>query len=160
MAEVFILLGGNVGDKEKIFRETHTLISKTIGSVKKESSVYETASWGFMSENFLNQALIVETSLFPEEVLIETQKIEQMMGRTRNSEDYEARTLDIDLIFYNDLIINTITLTIPHPLMEKRNFVLIPLNEIAPEKKHPVTGKQIQELIHLSGDPLPVTKIS
>ena len=107
MNDVFILLGGNLGDKSKIFKETRKLIGERIGLVTKQSSVYVTEPWGFESELFWNQALIVKTKLNPQEILQQTQTIEKMMGRIKKSDLYEARVMDIDLLFYNDLIINT-----------------------------------------------------
>ena len=144
MSEVFILLGGNLGDKSKIFEETKKLIGERVGLVIKQSSVYVTEPWGFDSEQFWNQAIIVETTLNPHEILQQTQTIEKNMGRTNKSTHYEARTMDIDLLFYNDLKLNTSDLTLPHPKIGERKFVLIPLNEIAPDKRHPVSGLKVE----------------
>jgi len=159
MNEVFILLGGNLKDKSKIFEETRKLIGERIGMVTKQSSVYVTEPWGFESELFWNQALIVITTLNPHEILQQSQKIEKMMGRIKKTDQYEARAMDIDLIFYNDLILNTSNLTLPHPKIGDRKFVLIPLNEIAPEKCHPVTGLRVQEMLWLCSDQLNVDRI-
>ncbi|HZK94108.1 MAG TPA: 2-amino-4-hydroxy-6-hydroxymethyldihydropteridine diphosphokinase [Prolixibacteraceae bacterium] len=159
MNEVFILLGGNLKDKSKIFEETRKLIGERIGMVTKQSSVYVTEPWGFDSELFWNQALIVITTLNPHEILQQSQKIEKMMGRIKKSDQYEARVMDIDLIFYNDLILNTSNLTLPHPKIGDRKFVLIPLNEIAPKKRHPVTGLRVQEMLWLCSDQLNVDRI-
>jgi len=159
MAEVFILLGGNLGDKSKVFEETRKQIDERIGKTIKRSSVYVTESWGFESELFWNQAIIVETKLNPIEILRQTQAIETIMGRTRNSIHYEARTIDIDLLFYNDLELNATDLILPHPKMGERKFVLIPLNEIAPEKLHPVLGLKVNEMLRCCSDPLKVERI-
>jgi len=159
MNEVFILLGGNLKDKSKIFEETRKLIGERVGMVIKQSSVYVTEAWGFESELFWNQALIVNTSLKPQEVLQQTQTIEKMMGRIKKSDHYEARVMDIDLLFYNDLVLNTSDLTLPHPRIEIRNFVLIPLNEIAPDKCHPVSGLKVHEMLRLCPDTLKVERI-
>ncbi len=159
MNDVFILLGGNLGDKSKIFEETRKLIGERIGLITKQSSVYVTEPWGFESELFWNQALIVKTTLNPHEVLPQTQTIEKMMGRVKKSDLYEARVMDIDLLFYNDLIINTSMLTLPHPKMGDRKFVLIPLNEIAPDKCHPVSGLKVEEMLKLCSDQLNVEPI-
>lgn len=159
MAEVYILLGGNVGDKSKIFEETRKQVGNRIGTITKRSSVYVTESWGFDSELFWNQAIISETTLNPHEILEQTQDIETIMGRTRNSMQYEARTIDIDLLFYNDLVLNTPDLILPHPKMGDRKFVLIPLNEIAPDKRHPVSGLSVQEMLRLCTDQLKVERI-
>jgi len=159
MNEVYILLGGNLGDKSKIFEETRKLIGERIGLVTKQSSVYVTEPWGFESELFWNQAIVVETVLSPYEILQQTQDIEIKMGRIKQSDSYEARTMDIDLLFYNDLELNTSDLTLPHPKMGERKFVLIPLNEIAPDKRHPVSGLKVQEMLRLCNDPLKVERI-
>ena len=159
MTEVFVLLGGNVGDKSKIFEETRKLISVSIGKIVKQSSVYATEPWGFVSELFWNQALIIETELSPKEILQQTQTIEKSMGRIKKSDHYEARVMDIDLIFYNNLILNTSELTIPHPKIGERRFVLIPLNEIAPEKQHPISGLRIHEMLRTCTDLLKVERL-
>ena len=159
MSEVFILLGGNEGNKHKIFSETIKLIGETIGKVKVTSSVYETEPWGFVSDLFWNQALIVESSLLPEDVLMCAFEIENKMGRKRISENYEARPIDIDLMFYDDLQINTQHLTIPHPLIAQRRFMLIPLAEIAPERIHPVTKLTIRDMLQICPDHLKVTRL-
>ena len=159
MNEVFILLGGNLEDKSKIFEDTRKLIGERIGLITEQSSVYVTEPWGFESEVFWNQALIVQTSLNPPEILHNTQTIEIMMGRVKKSDQYEARVMDIDLLFYNDLVLNIPDLTLPHPKMGDRKFVLIPLNEIAPNKCHPVTGLKVQEMLRLCSDKLNVERL-
>ncbi len=122
MSEVTILLGGNQGDKHKIFSETIKLIGETIGKIEALSSVYETEPWGFVSDLFWNQAMVLSTTLLPEEVLTHAQDIENKMGRKRLSDKYEARPIDIDLMFYDDLQINTPRLIIPHPLDRAKTF--------------------------------------
>jgi len=159
MSEVFILLGGNQGNKHKIFSETIKLIGERIGTVIISSSVYETEPWGFVSDLFWNQALIVETMLLPEDVLKCALEIENKMGRKRLSANYEARPIDIDLMYYDDLQINTPTLTIPHPLIAQRRFILVPLAEIAPERIHPVTNITIKEMLQNCPDQLKVTRL-
>ena len=159
MNEVFLLLGGNLGDKLKIFEETQKLIGERVGIIIKQSSVYITEPWGFKSDLFWNQAIIVETVLSPHEILQQTQDIEFMLGRIRKSAYYEARTIDIDLLFYNDLELNTSDLTLPHPKIGVRKFVLIPLNEIAPDKRHPVSGLKLHEMLKLCTDQHSVERI-
>ena len=125
------------------------LISGKIGKVISLSSFYATAPWGFESENsFLNAAICVETSLSPLEVLHRTQEIERTLGRTHKSTGgiYHDRIIDIDLLLYNKEIIQTPELTIPHPLMLQRDFVMNPLVEIAPDVVHPVFGKKLSAL--------------
>jgi 2-amino-4-hydroxy-6-hydroxymethyldihydropteridine diphosphokinase len=159
MAEVYILLGGNVGDKSKIFKETKKLINDRIGLITKQSSVYATEPWGFVSDLFWNQAIIAETTLDPFEILQQSQAIEKSMGRIKLSDNYEARTMDIDLLFYDDLQVNTPNLAIPHPKMDERKFVLIPLNDIAPEKIHPGSGLTVHEMLQKCKDQLNVERI-
>lgn len=159
MAEVYILLGGNVGDKSKIFEETKKLICERIGLITKQSSVYATEPWGFESDLFWNQAIIAVTALDPIEILEQSQAIEKSMGRTLKSDHYEARTMDIDLLFYDDLQLFTNNLTLPHPKMEERKFVLIPLSEIAPDKRHPGSGLTVSEMLQNCTDPLSVKRI-
>ena len=145
--KVFLLIGGNLGDRFALLDQAKMEISEQIGHIIKESSIYESAPWGFESENdFLNQVLIVTTDLKPQEVLKKCLAIENQLGRVRNSDHYTSRTMDIDILFYNDLIINEPDLIIPHPKLHERRFTLEPLNEIAGEFKHPVIKKSIQEI--------------
>ncbi len=160
MSEVLLLLGGNVGNKHKIFSESLELIRKQVGPIVSVSSIYETEPWGFVSDLFWNQAIQVETQMKPEPLLNALLQIENAMGRKRISEEYEARPIDIDIMFYDDLIINTDRLTIPHPLIGLRQFVLTPLNEIIPEKIHPVTGLKISEMLRTCPDTLKVLRIN
>ena len=159
MNEVYILLGGNLEDKCKIFDETRKLIGERIGLVTKQSSVYVTEPWGFESELFWNQAIIANTMLNPHEILQLTQAIEKALGRVKNSDHYEARVMDIDLLFYNNLVLNTPDLILPHPKMQDRKFVLIPLNEIAPDKCHPVLRMNVHEMLRLCPDQLNVERV-
>ena len=144
MHTVYLSLGTNLGDKEQNLVSAITEIERRIGSVRAQSAFLSTEPWGFESENtFLNAAVYVETELAPLALLDETQQIERDMGRTQktivNSQlspvTYHDRIIDIDILLYDDLHISTPRLTIPHPLMYKRDFVLIPLREILPQKE-------------------------
>ena len=149
MAIVYLGLGTNLGDKAANLHAAVHLISGKIGKVISLSSFYATAPWGFESENsFLNAAICVETSLSPLEVLHRTQEIERTLGRTHKSTGgiYHDRIIDIDLLLYNKEIIQTPELTLPHPLMLQRDFVMNPLVEIAPDVVHPVVGKKLSVL--------------
>lgn len=149
MAIVYLGLGTNLGDKAANLHAAVHLISGKIGKVISLSSFYATAPWGFESENsFLNAAICVETSLSPLEVLHRTQEIERTLGRTHKSTGgiYHDRIIDIDLLLYNKEIIQTPELTIPHPLMLQRDFVMNPLVEIVPDVVHPVFGKKLSAL--------------
>ena len=133
MHKLYISLGSNLGNKEEKLRRAIELINERIGSVLRTSSFIETEPWGFQSENtFLNAVCLVETSLTPMQCLKETQKIERLLGRTRKSKDgiYHDRPIDLDLLLYDDLEMNTPELTLPHPHMQERDFVMIPLKEI------------------------------
>lgn len=134
---VYLSLGTNLGDKEQNLLSAITEIDRRIGSVRAQSAFLSTEPWGFESEHtFLNAAVCVETELSPNALLRATQQIERDMGRTQKSVDgkYHDRIIDIDILLYDDLHINTKKLTIPHPRMYERDFVLIPLREILPQK--------------------------
>lgn len=158
--KVVLMLGGNKGDVRNTFNAVYSELNKK-GEIFKISALYQTAPWGFTQQNdFYNQAVIYHTNLKPIEVLHFCHSIEQNMGRKRNPyNQYDERTIDIDIIFYNEEIINVPQLTIPHPKMQKRNFVLIPLNEIIPDFKHPIFNKTIKELLKNSADKLNVKKL-
>ena len=137
MHTVYLSLGTNLGDKEQNLLSAITEIGRRIGPIRTQSAFLSTEPWGFESENtFLNAAVCVETDLSPLALLDETQQIERDMGRTQKTTvSYHDRIIDIDILLYDDLHINTPRLTIPHPLMYKRDFVLIPLREILPQQK-------------------------
>ena len=135
---VYLSLGTNLGDKEHNLLSAITEIERRIGPVRAQSAFLFTEPWGFESENtFLNAAVCVETELSPNVLLRTTQQIERDMGRTQKSVNgqYHDRIIDIDILLYDDLHINTKKLTIPHPRMYERDFVLIPLREILPQKE-------------------------
>ena len=131
---IYLSLGSNLGDKEGNILRAYALIEQRIGHIVRKSSLHRTEPWGFESSNdFLNSAIAIETSLTPRELLTETQRIEREIGRTaKTSADgsYQDRLIDIDILIYNDLIIDEPDLQIPHPLMNQRDFVLKPLKEI------------------------------
>lgn len=149
MAKVFLGLGTNLGDKRNNLLTAVNHIEEKIGKVTSLSSFYETEPWGFKSDNsFLNAALCVETSLEPVAILHIIKEIEVEMGRTQKSVNkvYSDRPIDIDILLYDDMIIKTEELTIPHPLMTERDFVMKPLVEIAGDTVHPLLGKKLVEL--------------
>lgn len=160
MNQVLLLIGGNLDDRFRLLIKVKENISNEIGTIKKESSIYETAPWGFESEqNFLNQVIIVSTSLLPIQVLRKCQIIEDRLGRVRQSEQYISRTMDIDILFYNDEIINTSDLIIPHERLYQRRFTLEPLVEIAPNLVHPVIKKTLSEILKNCLDEADVKKL-
>lgn len=143
---VYFGLGTNLGDKEQNLRLAVQHIEERIGKVVSLSAFYATAPWGFASDNaFLNAVVCVETSLPPLEILSVTQSIEKEMGRIHKSVNgvYSDRVIDIDLLLYGDLVLDTPVLRLPHPLMQERRFVMEPLAEIAPDVMHPVLGKTL-----------------
>jgi 2-amino-4-hydroxy-6-hydroxymethyldihydropteridine diphosphokinase len=138
MATLYLSLGTNLGDRRSNLETALTHIAREVGTVISSSDVIETEPWGFDSSNsFLNMAVKVETLLQPLEVLHATQDIERQMGRSEKSvnREYKDRLIDIDLLLYDDIVMNTPELTIPHPLMYQREFVMKPLLQIAPELK-------------------------
>lgn len=138
MATLYLSLGTNLGDRQKNLSCALELIGREVGTVVSASDPIETEPWGFESPNsFLNMAIKVDTTLQPTEVLHATQEIERKLGRTRKTTDgeYHDRLIDIDILLYDDLVMNTPELTIPHPLMYEREFVMKPLLQIAPELK-------------------------
>jgi len=149
MARVFLSLGSNLGDRRKSLEKAISLIEADIGNILITSAIYETDAWGYKSQNkFLNMALCINTSFLPEDLLKAINKIEQTMGRRKPEAGYSDRPIDVDIIFYDDLVVASEQLSIPHPLMEKRRFVLEPINEIAPDFIHPVLKTTVQSLLN------------
>jgi 2-amino-4-hydroxy-6-hydroxymethyldihydropteridine diphosphokinase len=161
MTMLYLLLGGNLGDKKKIFEEARELLGERIGKISALSAVYETEPWGFESDDiFWNQVLKMETELSPKEVLGKTQEIEHDLGRIRKEKQFSSRIIDIDILFYGDQIINENDLIIPHPRIQERKFTLVPLCEIAPELVHPVLKKSIGQLLKECTDQLKIKLVS
>ncbi|MCB0381770.1 MAG: 2-amino-4-hydroxy-6-hydroxymethyldihydropteridine diphosphokinase [Psychroserpens sp.] len=145
---VYIALGSNKGDRLKHLQNAVDLIFKNIGKVNIIAKVYNTPAFGFEGEDFLNTCLYAETDFSAEDVLEKLLQIETKLGRSRtNSETYESRTIDLDILFYNDEIINSELLKIPHPQLHKRKFVLHPLHDIASKLKHPVLQHTVAEIM-------------
>ena len=149
MAIAYLALGTNIGNKRRNMITAAALLAERVGDVLALSGFYETEPWGFQSDNtFLNAALQLETSLSPLELLKATQQIELEMGRTQKSNGaYHDRIIDVDILLYDDLILQTPELTLPHPLMHERLFVMEPLAEIAPNVIHPVFKKPVISLL-------------
>jgi 2-amino-4-hydroxy-6-hydroxymethyldihydropteridine diphosphokinase len=149
MHQVFLGIGGNIGNKRLNFNKVHILIEKKIGNIIGKSSIYETPPWGFLAEeDFWNQVLHINTDLSPEELMEQTFEIEMQFGRKRDAEYYVSREMDIDVLYFDDLCVENEVMIIPHPRIPQRLFVLIPLAEIAPAFIHPVlqlTNRQLLE---------------
>lgn len=147
MSKVYIGIGSNLGKKEENCLKAIKLLSEKGMAVKKQSSIYETEPWGVKDQpKFINMAVEVEAELKPLEILEILKTVEREVGR-QDSYRWGPRIIDLDILLYNDLVINTDDLRIPHPLMHQREFVLRPLSEIAPDKVHPVLKKTIKELL-------------
>jgi 2-amino-4-hydroxy-6-hydroxymethyldihydropteridine diphosphokinase len=158
---VFLGLGTNLGDREANLTKAQELIRKSIGSIDSCSDIYETEPWGFQSENnFLNMVISVHTELKPADLLKKLLNIEDQLGRIRDSHQYISRTMDIDILLYRNTVINKRDLKIPHPLIQDRRFVLVPLCEIAPEMIHPVLNKTFAVLLKECRDEREVKKIN
>ncbi len=159
MPLVYLLTGSNEGNRTERLEAAAGLLAKHAGKVVARSRVYETAAWG--NEDLpphLNQALGIETTLSPEDLLALIHRIETQEGRVRQQR-WGVRTLDIDIIYYGRMTLDTPRLSIPHPLMAHRRFVLLPLAEIAPDFIHPLLGVSNQELLDSCEDNLPVTPL-
>ncbi len=155
MNNAILLLGGNLGNIQQNFKKAKDLISEQTGVIQSESSLYESKAWGFdTNELFLNQAIQIETSLSPVELLNITQNIEKSIGRKSKTKDqeYSSTLIDIDILFFNDEIIKSKRLTSPHPRLHLRNFTLAPLNEIMPNFTHPELNKTINWIFNNSKD--------
>jgi len=154
--KAFLLIGGNLGDRLQNLEQAGQQIAKNCGDVVKQSSIYETAAWGKTDQpDFLNQVLEIETTLDARKLMSKIMEIEKLMGRERNQK-YDPRTIDIDILFFNEEVIDESFLKIPHPELQNRRFVLIPLAEIAPQFYHPVLKKNIFQLLKECKDPLEV----
>ncbi len=159
MGKTYLLLGGNIGDRIMHLRMARQKVHDLIGKPVSVSSVFETQPWGFVHKtNFLNQLIIVRTFLSPEQVMEKIREIEQHLGRIRDEKQYTERTIDIDILFYDDLILNKKDLTIPHPQLHKRSFALVPLAELEPGLVHPVFKKTIKTLLNECPDTMKVNK--
>lgn len=158
MNQAYLLLGSNIGDRAGWLRRAVGEINKRLGIIRLFSPVYETAAWGNEDQaSFLNQAIRLETPLAAADLLAGLQQIEKEIAGRRRKEKWGARTLDIDILFYNMDVIGEPGLTVPHPHLQDRRFALTPLHDIAPEAYHPVLQQTVAELLAACNDPLAVT---
>lgn len=159
MPIAYLLLGSNLGDRAAILQEAVQHLSATAGPVVAASGHYETAAWGLEDQPpFLNQALSIQTSLAPAELLRMCLATEQQAGRVREVR-WGARTLDVDILLYDEQIVATPELQIPHPRLPERRFALAPLAEIAASVLHPTLAQTIATLLATCPDPLPVQRL-
>lgn len=159
MKIVFLGIGTNMGNREDNLEQAVRHIKESIGSVRASSSVYETEPWGFESpDKFLNVVIKVETELSPSGLLGRILMIESLLGRERGSRRYSSRLIDIDILLYDEIIVEEESLIVPHPQIQNRRFVLIPLCELASDLIHPVLSKSFGELLEICEDKGVVTK--
>ena len=156
---VYLLLGSNLGNKLNNLHQAALMLGQQAGEVEKQSRVYETLAWGVEDQpSYLNQVLQIHTKLSPEALLQAINQIEAGMGRERRIR-WESRLIDIDILYYNEMIWQTANLVIPHPQIANRKFTLVPLAEIAPDFIHPVLKLSSQDLLNACPDTLTVTPL-
>ena len=150
---VFLALGSNINPRKDYLKKAILLIEAEVGKAVTKSYVYETKSWGYDDNDYLNMVISVKTELSPQKLLSKTKNIEKQLGRKSKSTlnisgkpQYEKREIDIDILLYDKITVCAKNLTIPHPLLHERNFVLAPLNDIAPDLIHQIYNKTITEL--------------
>jgi 2-amino-4-hydroxy-6-hydroxymethyldihydropteridine diphosphokinase len=160
MNTAYLLIGGNMGNRLTYLQEAVSHIQQTCGNIVHSSAIYESAAWGITEQpSFYNQALMVETTLSPENLMLQLLKIEETMGRKRALK-MGPRIIDLDILLIDELILSTGLLTLPHPALPFRRFALLPLYEIVPTLIHPIFHKTIQELLTECTDELDVQKKS
>lgn len=145
---IYLSIGSNIGNRYLNLQKAVLALKAKVGTILHTSSIYENGAVGFDGEDFLNACLLLETNLSPTEVLAELKQIESNLGRKKDSnQGYASRSIDLDILYYDDLIINGAGLSIPHPRMIERNFVLKPLADIAPQFYHPIYKKDTRNLL-------------
>ena len=160
MNKIFLIVGGNLGNRKKNLQTAATFIDEQIGAIIQSSKIYETEPWGLTDQPaFYNQVHLVKSKLNAQTIIDTILKIEEKMGRVRTIKN-AARIIDIDILFFNEEIINEPNLVVPHREIPNRRFVLMPLNEIAPLMIHPVFKKNISELLSTCKDQLKVAPLS
>ena len=159
MEEAYLLLGSNLGDSKKYIFDAIDYITDEIGQPTGLSSLYQTASWGKIDQpDFINQVIRIRTNLNPQQLLQNILVIEKRLGRQR-LEKWGSRTIDIDLLFYGDQIIQEENLVVPHPFLHQRRFTLMPLIELNPKFVHPVLNQTVEQLYEKLDDDLSVIKL-
>ena len=146
MSKVYFSIGSNKGNRSGLINEAIDKIDIIIGKVMLKSSIYDTKSWGFNSNNFYNICILVESELTPDLILNKILTIEKDMGRLKKTDQYSDRFIDIDILFFDNMIVNSKTLDIPHPRIQLRKFVLTPMLELTPDLIHPILNKSIRQL--------------
>jgi len=160
MHQVFLSVGGNIGNKRQNLQKVRMNIESRIGEVAGHSSVYETPPWGFSADDdFWNQVLLVKTELEPDELLSEIHTIEQLFGRKRKAGYYMSREMDIDILYFDEITVSNDKLIIPHPHISERLFVLVPLVELVPGMIHPVLNQTNRQLLERCKDKSAIKRI-
>jgi 2-amino-4-hydroxy-6-hydroxymethyldihydropteridine diphosphokinase len=159
MHKVFILLGSNMGKRRTFLSKAKQLIVAEAGTITAQSSIYQTAAWGNTKQQaFLNQVIVIKTKQEPDALMQTLLNIEQQLGRIR-TQKFGPRTIDLDILFYDILVTKTKWVTIPHPAIQDRRFVLVPLAELSPRKIHPVYQQTVTSLLKNCSDNLAVKKL-
>ena len=146
MSKVYLSIGSNKGNRSVLINKAIDEIEKKVGIIISRSSIYQSKSWGFDSNDFYNLCLLIDTDIMPKSLLINLKRIEKSMGREDVDGSYSDRLIDIDILFYDNITTDSEDLKIPHPKIEIRKFVLVPMLEIADDYVHPILNKTIQEL--------------
>ena len=146
MSKVYLSIGSNKGNRSVLINKAIDEIEKKVGIIISRSSIYQSKSWGFDSNDFYNLCLLIDTDIMPKSLLINLKKIEKSMGREDVDGSYSDRLIDIDILFYDNITTDLEDLKIPHPKIEIRKFVLVPMLEIADDYVHPILNKTIKEL--------------
>ena len=146
MSKVYLSIGSNKGNRSVLINKAIDEIEKKVGKIISRSSIYQSKSWGFDSNDFYNLCLLIDTDIVPKSLLVNLKKIEKSMGREDIDGSYSDRFIDIDILFYDNIITDSEDLKIPHPKIEIRKFVLVPMLEIADNYVHPILNKTIKEL--------------
>jgi 2-amino-4-hydroxy-6-hydroxymethyldihydropteridine diphosphokinase len=159
MHKVFVLLGSNMGRRNNFLNSAKEIITAEAGAITQSSSVYETEAWGNTNQKaFLNQVIVIRTKLSPDVLMQTLLGIEERLGRIR-TQKFGPRTIDLDILFYDGLIIRSKWVTLPHPAIQERRFVLVPLVELSPRKIHPVYRQTVTTLLKNCTDTLAVKKM-
>ena len=146
MSKVYLSIGSNKGNRSVLIIKAIDEIEKKIGKIISRTSIYQSKSWGFDSNDFYNLSLLIDTDIEPKSLLINLKKIEKSMGREDIDGSYSDRFIDIDILFYDNIVLDIKDLKIPHPKIEIRKFVLVPMLEIADDYVHPILNKTIRQL--------------
>ena len=152
MSKVYLSIGSNKGNRSVLINKAIDEIEKKVGIIISRSSIYQSKSWGFDSNDFYNLCLLIDTDIMPKSLLINLKKIEKSMGREDIDGSYSDRFIDIDILFYDNITTDSEDLKIPHPKIEIRKFVLVPMLEIADDYVHPILNKTVKELYYDCSD--------